>query len=444
MESPPGTPAVVPDGAGDAAPPAPDGPVTLRVSSWSLARAVLVVVVGLVVLRAMVAADTMLWWLAIATALAGALTPAVAWLRRWMPGWAAILAVLALGLAFLGLVGYRGAAELANEFEALQSRAVQGAEEIQSSERFGQVATEFGLVAKTEDFFAEIPLAVSGAGVEGGAAGAVQSAASSGSALFAIATFAVLMLIFGPRFVHAGLDQIDDPFVRRRVSALVIRSYHASSRYVWLMAARAVVVGVLAGVACALLGFQTPTALGVAFAVMSLIPGLGIVLAATPIALYVAVGSVSKALVFVGLAVVLQALEASHVQRRIDEASVHVGPTPTLVAAFMGLQLYGFGGLLVGLATAVYGLAVLQRLTRVHDEVFTAVRQLVGEEPTVVTSGDVVATDGATVTAEAGADVVVAPGADVIIGSGPADRGAPSAAPADVPDPGDRAGSDGP
>jgi hypothetical protein len=153
------------------------------------------------------------------------------------------------------------------------------------------------------------------------------------------------------------------------------------------------------------------------------------------------------------VAVILQALEASHVQRRIDDASVHVGPTFTLVAAFMGLQLYGFGGLLVGLAAAVYGLAVLQRLTRVHDEVLTAVRQLVGEEPVVVTGGEVVATSGSQVTAEAGADVVVAAGADVVVSPGaevivePGDADGAPAVPsgsADAPAAGDGAGSDGP
>jgi predicted PurR-regulated permease PerM len=356
-----------------------EGPVTLRLTPWSLVRAVLVVAAGLLAVGVAVAAGTVLWWLAIATVLAGAFHPIVTWLRQRMPAWLAIIIVLVGAIAFVGLVGYRGVAELSAQFEVLRSNALDAARDIQASRQFGQVAAEFGLVDKTTSFLDSVPVVVVGGRAEGGAAATVQTAASSGSALFAIATFAVLMLIFGSRFVQAALAQIDDPTVRRRVGALVLRAYHDSYRYAWLMAARAVVIGVLGGLLCAALGLETPTVLGVVFAVMSLIPGLGIVLAAVPVTILTAIGSVPTGVVVIVGALIAQALETSFVQRRIDEETVHVGPTPTLVAALLGLQLYGLGGLLVGLATAVYGLAVLFGLTRAHDEVYTAVRQLVGE-----------------------------------------------------------------
>jgi predicted PurR-regulated permease PerM len=356
-------------------------PVVLRVTGWSLVRGVLIVASGLVLLGVAAAASTVLWWLAIATAVAAAFHPVVMWLRRWMPGWVAILLVLVAGMAFVGLVGYRGIAELADQYQVMRANALAAAESVASSPQFGEVATEFGLVEKTTDLFDALPGALTGNDVDDAAA-TVQSAASSGSALFAVATFAVLMLIFGSRFVDAGLAQIDDPEARRKIGELVISSYVDSYRYVWLMVARAIVIGVVGGLACAALDLETPTALGVAFAALSFIPGLGIVLAAAPVAAYLAaLSSPSTGIAFITVAAVVQAVEAGTVQRWINEATVQVGPTATLVAVLLGLQLYGLGGSLAGLATAVFGLAVLRRLSEAHDEIFTAVRQLMREPP---------------------------------------------------------------
>jgi predicted PurR-regulated permease PerM len=358
-------------------------PITLRVSGWSLVRAVLIVGAGLVALGVFLAASTLLWWLAIATAVAGAFYPAVTWLRRWMPAWAAIMVVIILAVAFVGLVGYQGTVELSAQFEIMRNNALTAAREIQSSPQFGQVAGEFGLVDKATRFFQNLPPPL---GTGGDPAATVQTAASSGSALFAIATFAVLILIFGPRFVRAGLMQVDDLSVRHRLGRLVRNAFGAASRYVWLMGGRAVLLGVIAGLTAAALRLDTPTAAGVAFAALSIIPGLGIVLAAIPVAIYLAVTSPVTAIVVICGAIALQAVEASTVQKRINDLSVQVGPTATLVAALLGLQLYGFGGVLVGLGVAVYGLALLRHLTDSHDEVLTAMRRLVreGEETSEV------------------------------------------------------------
>jgi predicted PurR-regulated permease PerM len=304
-------------------------------------------------------------------------------------------------MALVGLVGYRGVAELTTQFQALRASALDAARSIQGSRQFGQVATEFGLVDKATQFFAHLPVVLGGSGDEGAAAAAVQSASSIGSALFAIATFAVLMLIFGVRFVRAGLAQIDDEMARRQLGSLVVQAYHDSYRYVWLMALRAVVIGIVGGLVCTALGLETPTVLGVGFALLSLIPGLGLVLAAIPVTVLLAIQSPPTAAIVFVVALIVQALDVVFVQNRIDAASVEVGPMPTLVAGLVGLQLYGFGGLLIGLAVAVYTLAVLRRLADTHDEVLTAMRQLVREDVTVAVP------EGGTVVVEPGADVVV-------------------------------------
>jgi predicted PurR-regulated permease PerM len=349
----------------------------IRFSAFSIVRAVLVVVAAIVVLQLIALADTTLWWLAIATALAGLYEPAAMWLRRFVPGWAAIAIVVFGVVVVIGLLGYRGAEEMSAQLSSLESDAVRTAQEIESSEQFGEVATEFGLVEKVESFFQDLPLEMTG----GSAAEAVQSAASSGGALFAIWMLSLLMLIFGSRILRSAFAQIDDPVVAHRVSTLVVDAYRDSSRYVWLMIFRAIVVGALGWVLSAALGAETPTAFAVWFALASLIPGFGIVLGAIPLAIVQSIGSAPLAMVIVTGALLVQVADVVFVQRPIEARSVHVGPGLMLLGTLIGLQVYGPGGVLVLLAAIVFGMAFVRRLTHDHDNAVSAVRALMERTP---------------------------------------------------------------
>ncbi len=365
---------VAPSGT-DKFPPATDSgsPTRLRFSPWSIVRGVLIVVVVAVGVGVVGAAATPLWWLAIATALAGALQPATLWLRRFLPGWLAIVIVVVVVMAFVGFLGYRGFAEMSSQFVTLQDNAINAAKDLELSRQFGEVTKEFGLVDKTTRFFATLPLQLGG----GDATSAVQNAATSGGALFAIATLALLMMVFGRRLVRSAIDQIPEPVVASRVRSLVFDAYRASSRYVWLMALRALVIGVLAGTGCGLVGMQAPTAIGVWFAVFSLIPAVGFVVASIPIAVYEGITSIPLAILIFALAMLVQLLDSMYVMRRIERTSIRLGPGLTLVAVLFGGQLYGIGGALVLLAIAVFTVAFVRLLTPEGIDVFTAFRALV-------------------------------------------------------------------
>lgn len=369
----------VPPGTGeDDLPPIAEPPrERIRFSAFSVVRAVLVVVAAIVVLQLVALADTTLWWLAIATALAGLYEPAAMWLRRFMPGWAAITIVVFGVVVVIGLLGYRGAEEMSRQLTTLERDAMQTAQEIEDSEQFGSVATEFGLTEKVQSFFQDLPLEMTG----GSAAEAVQSAASSGGALFAIWMLSLLMLIFGSRILRSAFAQIDDPVVAHRVSQLVLLAYRDSSRYVWLMIFRALVIGILGWGLSAALGVETPTAFAVWFALASLIPGFGVVLGAIPLAIIQSIGSAPLALVILTGSLLLQIVDVVLVQRRIEVASVHVGPGLMLVGTLVGLQVYGPGGVLVLLAVIVFGLAFIRRLTEDHDNAVSAIRALMERTP---------------------------------------------------------------
>jgi predicted PurR-regulated permease PerM len=366
-----------PTAEGVAVTPATVAPTRLSFSSWSIVRAILIVLAVMAMISIVIAASTPLWWLAIATAVAGLFLPAVLWLRRFIPGWLAIIAVL-LGVSLAtGLLGYRGFDELRAQFETLQTNALNASHDLETSKQFGEVATEFNLSEKVAKLFSKVPLLQVG-GED--AADAVQTAASSGGALFAIGMLALLLLIFARRMARDAIDQITAPEVADRVRVLVYGSYRASSRYVYLMAVRAVVVGVAGGVACSIGGLGTPTALGLWFAVLSLVPGSGLVVAALPIAMYAAITSLPLAIFVFFLSLLIQLLDAVIVQRRIDAYSVRVGPGATLVAALIGAQLYGIGGALVLLAITVFAMAFLARVTAGDVDIFTAFRTLAARD----------------------------------------------------------------
>lgn len=350
-----------------------DGPVRLRFSPYSIVRAVLVVVAALMVLALVRAASTTLWWLAIAAVVAAMYQPAVLYLQRYMKAWIAMILVLVVVLGATGLIGYKGFDELRSQFETVRTNAINAARDAEASKQLGEVAKEFGLTAKVTQAFEDLPFAIS----DQDAASAVQTAASSGGALFAIGTLAVLMLIFGRRIVRSTVDQIDDRVVRARVTRLLKTSYEMSSRYAYLMAARALVVGFVAFGVASLLHLDAPTAIAVWFAVMSLLPGFGLVLAALPLVAYEAVTALPVAVLMFCAALLVQVGDIVFVQRRIEAASMRLGPSITLIAALVGLQLYGIGGLLVVLGFVLFGLAALRTLTRDHPDAFTAVRALV-------------------------------------------------------------------
>jgi predicted PurR-regulated permease PerM len=280
-------------------------------------------------------------------------------------------------VVIIGLLGYRGFDELSNQLASLKADSVRTAEEIEASEQFGDVAKEFGLREKVSSFFSDLPTEMVG----GSAANALQSAASSGGALFAIWTLSLLMLIFGSRIVRSGFAQVDDPVIAHRAQALVVRAYRDSSRYVWLMIFRALVVGVVAGLCCTALGVQTPTAFAVWFALLSLIPGFGIIVAAIPLAIFQSVTAAPLGLLIIGVAILVQVADVVFVQRRIEMSSVHVGPGLMVVAALVGFQIYGPGGLLVMLAATIFSIAFIRGLTEDHDNVVSAMRALMAPTP---------------------------------------------------------------
>ena len=53
---------------------------------------------------------------------------------------------------------------------------------------------------------------------------------------------------------------------------------------------------------------------------------------------------------------------------RVNRRSITIGPAVTLVVGILGVDLYGLGGALVGLAFAVFVVAVVDELAPTDDQ----------------------------------------------------------------------------
>lgn len=358
----------------------------LRLTAWSIIRATALLGLVVVVVQVVVAASTPLWWLAIAAVVAAVLQPFALVLQRWMPSAAAIALVAVATAGAIGWVGWRGISEVQLRIDELATTADAAAKDLEASDGFGDVASEIDLDGKVAAFFDGLPVALGG----GDAADTITAAASGGGTALAIGMLVLLLMVFGQRFVVAGLHQIERDGVRARVATLLGAAYGRTARYVVLMAGRALLVGVTTTVVANLVGLPVPTAIGVWVALWSLVPAVGIVVASLGVALLaLTVGAATAGGVLV-VGVIVQVLDVAFVQAQVDRLSIRVGPGPTLIAAAVGLQLYGLGGMIVAVWLTVLVVAVVRQLVPLGDgpaAAFERVRPLPDGEAAVVLTG---------------------------------------------------------
>jgi predicted PurR-regulated permease PerM len=333
-------------------------PPLLRLTTSSVVRAVLVVAVALAAAAAFRAATRPLSWMLAALLLAGLLRPAVLWLSERIPRGFAILIVAVGSVALVGFIGYRGWSDVHRQVEFVEREAPRAARDLEDSDRYGELASEIELSDKVDTFLDDLPGTLQG----GTGTDALKSTATRGPVFFATFILMVFFLVSGDRTVRGGIEQIRDPERRSVVERVVRGGYRRWCRYLALVLARAAVVGLLTWGTCRLLGIPAATVLGIWVAVWSLVPSVGIVVGSLAVALLAIPESFTTPFVLLGFAVALQVLDATTVQRQIDKRSLHVGPFLTLLAAVLGLELYGVGGLVGAVAITVLVVAFLDEL----------------------------------------------------------------------------------
>jgi putative heme transporter len=325
-------------------------PGNLRLSNRSVVLAVAMLGATLLLLQLLAAADRVLGWMAVAAIGSALLHPLVRRVDRRLPRGAAIAVVFVGTMAAIGLVVFLGVDEVRDQADRLEEAAPDAAAELEQSDRFGEFAREFELRDRVIRFVDELPERLRG----GTPTEALRSAATRSVAYLATLVLTLFLLIHGARLVAAGVAQISDPVRRRRVERLLEGSYSRATRYLAFTVARAAVAGVFMWAVAEIADVPGAVLLGLAAAVASLVPMIGVLIGSVPVLLLAAAFSPGRLALAAALVVLYQVGEVLLVQRRLEARSLHVGPVLSLVAAMAGLELYGVGGLFVAFVAVVF------------------------------------------------------------------------------------------
>jgi len=326
----------------------------LRFTARSLALAVAVVGLVLLVVAVLESASRVLGWVLAAAVAAALLTPAVALLSRRMPRGLAIALVMLGTIGGLGGLAYSGYDDFQDQAERLERAVPDAAEDLEDSERFGDLARRVDLVDRAETLVTDLPARLQG----GDTQAALRSAGSRGIAYLTTGILTLFLVLHGGRMVRGGLSQLPDDGRRVDADAVLRRAHDRWCRYTGLVLTKALVVGTVTWLLGLALGLPGSTLLGLAVGVFSILPTVGIVVGSLAAVGLAAAQSPGRALTVFALAVGLQALEIVVVQPRIERRTMRVGPAVTLIAAMAGLEAYGAGGMVGAVLVASFAVAL--------------------------------------------------------------------------------------
>jgi predicted PurR-regulated permease PerM len=325
-------------------------PARLRLTPRSVVLAVASFGLTLGLLAVLAAAKRVLGWILVAAVLAGLLHPLVVRLQRHMRRGLAVALVLVLLVGSAGTVVYSLVDDVRRETRRLQEAAPERARQLERSERFGDLARDIRLEERTRQFVDAVPERLRG----GTPAEALRAAATRGVAFLATGVLTVFFLLHGPRIARAARDQVRDPGRRARLQEVGMAAYQRAFGYAGANLAMALAAGLFGYAMARMARVPGPAPLGIWVGLWDLVPVGGVVVGAGPILGLAAVVSGERAVVLALAFVGYQLVENLVVQRRVEAATLKLGPFLTLAAGLVGLELSGVAGaLLLVLATAV-------------------------------------------------------------------------------------------
>jgi predicted PurR-regulated permease PerM len=291
---------------------------------------------------------------AIAAAVVGVLVSGpVEALDRYIPrGFSILVTLLLLGGA-AGGIGYVAYDDLDTAFARLQREAPAAAAELESSDRFGEIATDLRLEQRVTDAVDRLRTNTKDR---------AQRTALRFVNYFLGTILSIFLLVYGPRMFAGGLRLVESEDRRLRIARVAYRAVDEARRYLALEIVNATVIGAAAFICFSALDLPGAAALALVVALGSAIPDLGILAAAVPALLLTAASKpYSTFLILVALAIAVQVVDSLFSHRRLVK-SIDVGPAVSLLAVLLGFAIYGIGGGLFGFAVAVFVSAVIDAL----------------------------------------------------------------------------------
>jgi predicted PurR-regulated permease PerM len=312
----------------------------------------LAVAAALILRNAFVASHRQLGWALACVIVAVLMLPFANLLDRYVPRWLALLAAM-LTLALVGALA--SAAIIVNIRDGLNTLKTEAPEAAQQLEDRYQVARDFRLVERVDSLVEQL--------TKNTGTAAVGRALGSAGTYFVCGILTLFLLVFGPRMLRAAFLQVRDPRRRRRVERIVTVSLLRGRRYLTYAIAQAFLVGAIVGTVTWLLDLPAPFVLGAMAGAIGIVPTLGIIVGGLP-ALLVAAGLSGWSAVAIVAAVLigLQVIEIQVVRKRVDRATLHLGPALPAIIALLGYELYGLGGAAFGVAALVFLIAWLDTI----------------------------------------------------------------------------------
>jgi predicted PurR-regulated permease PerM len=306
---------------------------------------------AIVAFSILTAAHRQLGWALASVVVALLLEPLVRVLDRHLPRPVAVIVGLLVVGAVIGGVVYGVLADVGNQLDHVREAAPAAAEELEQSDRFGHLATDFRLSDRVQEALADLEDPTSGIGNE---------AASAAGTYFLCGILTIFFLGWGPRYARGAINQIKDPGRRWTARNIGRDGIRRGRIYVLSAFGRGVVAGSIVAGLCWFEDVPGPIVLGVTVAATTVIPGFGIVLGALPALLLEAgLGTNTGAMRLAIAILVMQVIDVVVLRRLVVPKSVVVGSAAIVVAVVIGFDIYGFGGAIYGAALAVFLVAIL-------------------------------------------------------------------------------------
>jgi predicted PurR-regulated permease PerM len=369
MALPGPAPAATSDGPGLAV--ARPRPRLVRFTPMSAIVVTAAVFVAFELRNAFVSAHQIVGWVVACSIVALLVDPVVNLVQRLLPRvLSVVLVVVALIAVVVGIVAGL-TRELMRSIDVLQQAAPEAARGLE--QRYDWAA-DIDVTSRVSDFVAQLDDAVRDE--------AIDRAVGTLPTYLVTGVLMLFLLGYGRRYVLGGLGLFRDLERRQLVRRIVFQGARRGRTYILWTLANVLANGLAFGVVCWLFDLPAPLSLGVAVALLTPIPMIGVLVGGVP-ALLLAFGlnswRVGTAVLLVLIA--LQAIEVLVVRRIVDARSVRLGTTVAVVVALLAFDLYGLGAAAYAIALAVIALAALDVYGSERDEETEESEELAAASP---------------------------------------------------------------
>ncbi|MEH3054639.1 MAG: AI-2E family transporter [Patulibacter minatonensis] len=337
-------------------------PVTVTVSSSTVVRVLLVVVVTIIGLAVLWELRGPIIWVLIAGLIAIALDKPVERLSRYIPRGLAILIVyiglVLIPVTLLLLTVPPLVAEAQRLIESLPDLITSLQDGLKGSERLSKVLQDFDPLDTLKSQAAEIPARLTDVASIIGSIG--LGALNSIVATLTILILSVFFVSSGGRAIRQGIELWggDKVVLLHRIvdrTGTAVAAYFAGTLVI------ALVAGFTAWTAMEVLGIPYAVALAVLCGTASLIPMFGATVAAVLVGLIAAITtSWEVVLAWTGWQLAYQQIENNLIQPQIQKRTVKVPPVLTVIGVLFGSSLLGILGAIIAIPTIAAGIAIAE------------------------------------------------------------------------------------